>query len=90
MALYPYQERVDALLRTGRNVILQAPTGAGKTRAALFPFLDSWRADPAVFPHQCIYAVPLRVLANQFEAEYRATVATFVIVQEGDTNIGTG
>lgn len=74
MALYPYQERLDAAVRSGRSVILQAPTGAGKTRAALFPFLDAWRNDPAAFPRQCIYAVPMRVLANQFEAEYRKVV----------------
>jgi len=77
MALYPYQERVDTLLRAGRNVILQAPTGAGKTRAALFPYLDGWRNDAATFPRQCIYAVPMRVLANQFEDEYKYTVATY-------------
>lgn len=77
MALYPYQERVDELLRAGHNVILQAPTGAGKTRAALFPFLDSWRNDASVFPRQCIYAVPMRVLANQFKAEYDTTVQTY-------------
>lgn len=77
MPLYPYQERIDQLLRAGRSVILQAPTGAGKTRAALFPFLDGWRNDPARFPRQCLYAVPMRVLANQFEAEYRAIVADY-------------
>lgn len=75
MSLYPYQERVDALLRQGRSVILQAPTGAGKTRAALSPFLAGWHSDPAAFPRQCIYAVPLRVLANQFNEEYRQVVA---------------
>lgn len=78
MALYPYQERVDTLLRAGRSIILQAPTGAGKTRAALFPFLDGWRNNPSAFPRQCIYAVPMRVLANQFEAEYRQTVAEYI------------
>jgi CRISPR-associated endonuclease/helicase Cas3 len=77
MGLYPYQERIDELLRAGRSVILQAPTGAGKTRAALFPFLDGWRNDPSVFPRQCVYAVPMRVLANQFEAEYRAVVSDY-------------
>ncbi len=77
MTLYPYQARVDALLHAGRNVILQAPTGAGKTRAALFPFLDAWRLDSAAFPRQCIYAVPMRVLANQFHAEYDAIVKTY-------------
>lgn len=75
LPLYPYQERVDELLRAGRSVILQAPTGAGKTHAALSPFLDGWRNDPARFPRQCLYAVPMRVLANQFEAEYRTIVA---------------
>ena len=78
MELYPYQERVDRLLQAGKSVILQAPTGAGKTRAALFPFLDSWRdPDPARFPRQCIYAVPMRVLANQFEEEYKQIVAAY-------------
>lgn len=77
MGLYPYQERIDELLRAGRSVILQAPTGAGKTRAALFPFLDGWRNSPSAFPRQCIYAVPMRVLANQFEVEYRAVVADY-------------
>ncbi len=77
MSLYAYQEKIDLLLREGRSVILQAPTGAGKTRAALFPFLDGWRNHPSAFPRQCIYAVPMRVLANQFEAEYKNTVATF-------------
>lgn len=78
MKLYKYQQRVDELLRSGRSVILQAPTGAGKTRAALFPFLDGWRnEDASLFPRQCIYAVPMRVLANQFEAEYREIVVDY-------------
>lgn len=79
MPLYPYQQRVDQLLRAGRSVILQAPTGAGKTRAALFPFLDGWRNDPHAFPRQCIYAVPMRVLANQFHTEYAQIVADYNI-----------
>jgi CRISPR-associated endonuclease/helicase Cas3 len=76
--LYDFQHRVDQVIRSGRNVILQAPTGAGKTRAALFPFLDAWRDnDPARFPRQCVYVVPLRTLANQFECEYREIVQRF-------------
>ncbi|MCZ7668789.1 MAG: DEAD/DEAH box helicase [Chloroflexi bacterium] len=36
--LYTYQERVRQLMLAGRSIILQAPTGAGKTRASLTPF----------------------------------------------------
>jgi len=87
--LYDFQERVDALLRAGRNVILQAPTGTGKTRAALFPFLDVWRNnDPSLFPRQCIYVVPLRALANQFEREYKEIVQRYTI-SRGLREVGT-
>ena len=70
---YPFQRRVAELLLGGRNVILQAPTGAGKTMAALLPFLEAieHRRD---FPLKCLYAVPMRVLANQFVDEYRKKV----------------
>lgn len=72
MGLYPYQERVKCLLHQGRSVILQAPTGSGKTRAALAPFIEAFfDFEPTLFPRQCLYAVPMRVLATQFEHEYR-------------------
>lgn len=90
--LYEFQARVDALIRSGRSIILQAPTGAGKTRAALFPFLDGWRNNPTAFPRQCIYAVPMRVLANQFKVEYDEIVAHYNISQgfNRDVSIQTG
>ena len=72
--LYPYQQRVLAALSQGKNVIIQAPTGAGKTRAALYPYfhmLDAYNGMPnAPLPVTCRYAVPMRVLATQFESEY--------------------
>lgn len=75
--LYPYQKLVRKLLTEGKNIIIQAPTGAGKTRAALFPYfeqLDRFADDPypvdAPLPTTCRYAVPMRVLATQFEREY--------------------
>lgn len=72
MGLYPYQTRVKELIQSGKSVILQAPTGAGKTRAALAPFIESFfdRA-PNVFPRKCVYTVPMRVLAHQFVNEFR-------------------
>ncbi len=78
MRLYPYQERVLSAIQSGRNVILQTPTGTGKTLAALVPYfqnLDRYaeRDYPADAPLSltCRYAVPMRVLASQFEREYR-------------------
>jgi CRISPR-associated endonuclease/helicase Cas3 len=72
MGLYQYQERVKKLIQDGYSVILQAPTGAGKTRAALSPFIEAFFERSAEeFPRQCIYSVPVRTLANQFEYEYR-------------------
>ncbi len=71
-SLYKYQERVKQNVQAGKSVILQAPTGAGKTRAALAPFIEAFfDLPPEAFPRQCLYTVPVRVLANQFEHEYR-------------------
>ena len=65
MALYAYQERVKELIQSGKSVILQAPTGAGKTRAALSPFIENFfDRDDGSTPRKCIYSVPMRVLAN--------------------------
>lgn len=70
---YPFQRRVAELLLGGRNVILQAPTGSGKTHAAMLPFLNAleYQRD---FPTKCIYSVPMRVLAKQFVKDYSEIV----------------
>jgi len=73
LVLYPFQRRVTELLLEGHNVILQAPTGAGKTLAAMLPFLDAMEHGHD-FPHKCLYAVPMRVLANQFMEEFTGKV----------------
>ncbi len=77
--LYQYQQRVRDIVLGGRSVILQAPTGAGKTRAALYPFIEAFFDHPSAesFPRKCIYSVPMRVLANQFIAEYEKRADTY-------------
>jgi CRISPR-associated endonuclease/helicase Cas3 len=80
MALWKHQERVLELISAGKNVILQSPPGSGKTRAAIYPFLKA--LDPQenmhrYFPQKCIYSVPMRVLAKQFNLEYQKSVANY-------------
>ncbi|MCP4545348.1 MAG: CRISPR-associated helicase Cas3' [bacterium] len=70
---YPFQRRVAELLLSGHNVILQAPTGAGKTLAAMLPFLDAVEHGRD-FAKKCLYAVPMRVLANQFVSEFKPRI----------------
>lgn len=71
---YLYQKRMAELLLADRkSVILQAPTGAGKTHAALLPYLNAVEHNRD-FPRKCIYSVPMRVLANQFVGAYKDAV----------------
>ncbi|MBP8972739.1 MAG: CRISPR-associated helicase Cas3' [Anaerolineae bacterium] len=73
-------------------MILQAPTGSGKTHAAMLPFLNALehRRD---FPTKCVYSVPMRVLANQFVGDYSEAVKRAgradrieVAIQTGERN----
>lgn len=74
MRPYTYQNKIADLVRQGKNIILQAPTGAGKTFASLWPFYKGWATTQSRMPRKCIYAVPMRVLANQFEEEVNRLV----------------
>ncbi len=89
MELYAFQRRVYEHLSEGRSVVLQAPTGAGKTRAALYPFLRAWEYEED-FPRKCIYSVPLRVLANQFWDEYEGRARRFGFTRPLHVGIQTG
>ncbi|MDX2141338.1 MAG: CRISPR-associated helicase Cas3' [Chloroflexota bacterium] len=82
MPIYPYQETVFNHLMSGKNVIVQAPTGAGKTQAALYPFLAAADSAPdnqwhGRLPTRCIYSVPMRILAKQFVHAYRNIVKEY-------------
>jgi CRISPR-associated endonuclease/helicase Cas3 len=97
---FDYQLHLAEKLFQGRNIILRAPTGAGKTWAVLAPFLSGeWPARPA----RLIYALPLRTLAqgvyreaceaarklghpieSVIDARGRETVSPFVTLQTGE------
>lgn len=64
---HPYQERVEERLRAGDSVILRVPTGAGKTWAAVAPFLCPL-ADGHRIVDRLLYALPLRSLASSLHA----------------------
>jgi len=64
---HPYQERVAEDLQAGQSVILRVPTGAGKTWAAVAPFLYCLRIGrPSA--DRLLYALPLRSLATSLHS----------------------
>lgn len=60
---YNYQTRLQEVLLTGRNAVLIAPTGAGKTIAALAPFLYA-KSIGKPLADRVIYTLPLRSLTS--------------------------
>lgn len=66
----PFQLKVLKLITEGKNVILQAPTGSGKTDAALWPFIQNLERRDDKLPYTCLYATPMRVLSTQFYEKY--------------------
>lgn len=73
--LRPFQREVLKAIAQGKNVILQAPTGAGKTNAALQPFIQNLEQGGNTLPYTCLYATPMRVLSTQFYEKYRTRIA---------------
>ncbi len=61
-----WQQQAVTALREGQDVVVQAPTGAGKTL-----IFELW-SNQGKNPGQAIYTVPTRALANDKLAEWRA------------------
>lgn len=78
-SLMPVQARALPYLMAGRDMIVQARTGSGKTGAFLLPMLT--RLDPAEAKCQALVLVPTRELARQVasDAETLCTQAGFKI-----------
>src|SRR5207245_8397534 len=55
------QERALSEIRSGSHLLIVAPTGSGKTEAALFPILESLGASDRG-GSQVLYSTPLRAL----------------------------
>ena len=65
--LMPVQARGIPYLLAGRNMMIQARTGSGKTGAFLLPMLE--KLDPAINACQALILVPTRELARQVHGE---------------------
>jgi ATP-dependent RNA helicase DeaD len=68
-SLMPVQARAIPYLLAGREVIVQARTGSGKTGAFLLPMLE--RLDPEALRPQALVLVPTRELARQVGEDAR-------------------
>lgn len=62
---YPYQSR---LALNGLPEVLRVPTSAGKTLAAVLPWLHLRRSQPAETPRWLVYVLPQRALVEQVAA----------------------
>lgn len=77
---YAFQNKLHLNYSKKRSVILQAPTGSGKTWAAITPFIYSWylwkneKQKTEQFPKKLIYSLPLRTLANSLYQEVKITI----------------
>ncbi|AWS44514.1 DEAD/DEAH box helicase [Streptosporangium sp. 'caverna'] len=63
---YPYQVR---LAEEGLPDLLRVPTGAGKTLAAVLPWLWRTYTLPELTPRRLVYVLPLRTLVEQTARE---------------------
>jgi len=74
-------EAVEAV-RAGRNVLLSAPTGAGKTLVAEYAIEEGIRRGK-----RCIYTAPIKALSNQKYRDFRDDPQIDVGLMTGDVTI---
>ena len=60
---YPFQKNLFREFWKRNNVLLKAPTGAGKTWASILPFIFAYNKKTSI-SKKLIYSLPLRTLAN--------------------------
>ncbi|MDR3205719.1 MAG: DEAD/DEAH box helicase [Candidatus Methanoplasma sp.] len=89
--LEPTEPQKDVMPRiaAGGNVLLVAPTGIGKTEAAMLPIFDSMFRTKGGSGIRCLYITPLRALNRDMlkrMEEYGKAVGVTVGVRHGDTD----
>ncbi len=77
-----FQKCTLNILKSGQSVLIVAPTGLGKTRAALEPFVQSKNRN-GLLGTRLIYTLPLRALAHGVEEECKSLGIT-PVTHHGD------
>ncbi len=80
--LSDFQQQAVQAVRGGRNVLVSAPTGAGKTLVAEYAIEDAVRRGK-----RCIYTAPIKALSNQKYRDFRDVPEVDVGLQTGDVTI---
>src|SRR5437660_1465162 len=58
----PAQRSAWPAVSAGRHLLLSAPTGTGKTLAALLPIVGRFLVEPSAGGLRCLYVAPLKAL----------------------------
>jgi superfamily II RNA helicase len=83
--LSSFQIRAVDAIRAGANVLVSAPTGAGKTLVAEYAIADAVRRG-----RRCVYTAPIKALSNQKYRDFRDDPAMEVGLMTGDVTINPG
>ena len=89
LRLHPVQENVFEPVYQGRNVLVCAPTGIGKTEAAMLPILQRMASTVQPKGIVCLYITPLRALNRDMLLrlqELASAVGLRAAVRHGDTS----
>ena len=83
--LSSFQIRAIEAIRAGSNVLVSAPTGAGKTLVAEYAI-----ADAVARGRRCVYTAPIKALSNQKYRDFRDDPDVDVGLMTGDVTIHPG
>ncbi|MEN3000154.1 MAG: DEAD/DEAH box helicase [Acidilobaceae archaeon] len=86
--LYEVQRHAIGAVLTGDHVLIVAPTGSGKTEAALLPVLSRMLEEPQGSYVRTVYVTPLRALNRDLGLRVRRlaeAVGLRAMVRHGDT-----
>ena len=80
--LLDFQIRAIQAIRDGQNVLVSAPTGAGKTLVAEYAIADAVKRG-----RRCVYTSPIKALSNQKYRDFRDDPDIDVGLMTGDVTI---